>query len=67
MIEVLEPGYHPTSVEYRAGWDLQQSVHDEVVAGSREETLVLLEHASVFTAGIAHRAAPSAPRTPASL
>jgi len=51
MIEVLEPGYHPTSVEYRAGWDLQQSVHDEVVAGSREETLILLEHASVFTAG----------------
>lgn len=51
MIEVLEPGYSPTPVEYRTGWELQRRVHDDVVSGDRPETLILLEHESVFTAG----------------
>ncbi|WNM25957.1 lipoyl(octanoyl) transferase LipB [Demequina capsici] len=32
-------------------WDLQRHLHDEVVAGRRTDTLVLVEHASVYTAG----------------
>lgn len=39
------------AVEYQAGWDLQRSVHADVVAGRRPDTVLLLEHQSVYTAG----------------
>lgn len=51
MIDVIEPGYQPTPVEYRTGWELQRGIHDAVVTGDRAEALILLEHESVFTAG----------------
>ena len=38
-------------VEYRAAWDLQRRIHAEVVAGTRPDTLLLLEHRPVYTAG----------------
>lgn len=38
-------------VDYRWAWDLQRRVHAEVVAGEREDTVLLLEHSSVYTAG----------------
>jgi lipoyl(octanoyl) transferase len=38
-------------VDYDEAWDLQRAVHAEVVAGSRPDTLILVEHASVYTAG----------------
>lgn len=38
-------------MEYEPCWQLQRKVHDEVVAGSRANTLLLVEHPSVFTAG----------------
>ncbi|MBB5831387.1 lipoyl(octanoyl) transferase LipB [Brachybacterium aquaticum] len=38
-------------VEYRAAWDLQRRIHAEVVAGARPDTLLLLEHQPVYTAG----------------
>ncbi len=38
-------------VDYREAWDLQRAIHAEVVAGSRPDTVLLLEHASVYTAG----------------
>lgn len=38
-------------VPYREGWDLQRQIHAEVVAGTRPDTLLLLEHEAVFTAG----------------
>ncbi|MGO1977977.1 lipoyl(octanoyl) transferase LipB [Brachybacterium tyrofermentans] len=38
-------------VDYRAAWALQRSIHAEVVAGSRPDTLLLLEHLPVYTAG----------------
>lgn len=38
-------------VDYRAAWELQRQIHAEVVAGSRPDTLLLLEHAPVYTAG----------------
>ncbi|MFZ5849459.1 MAG: lipoyl(octanoyl) transferase LipB [Actinomycetota bacterium] len=37
-------------VEYTAAWDLQRRVHESVVAGGTD-TVVLLEHPPVFTAG----------------
>ncbi|SDS14745.1 lipoyl(octanoyl) transferase LipB [Microlunatus soli] len=38
-------------IDYRAAWDLQREIHAEVVAGSRPDTVLLLEHEAVYTAG----------------
>lgn len=37
--------------DYRETWALQRRLHAEVAAGRRGPTLLLLEHASVYTAG----------------
>jgi lipoyl(octanoyl) transferase len=39
------------AVEYVAAWDLQREVHAAVVAGAAPDTVLLLEHPPVFTAG----------------
>jgi lipoyl(octanoyl) transferase len=39
------------AVEYVAAWDLQREVHAAVVAGESPDTVLLLEHPPVFTAG----------------
>ncbi len=49
--EFLIAGLAPDYVEYQAGWDLQREVHAGVVANERPDTVILLEHESVFTAG----------------
>ena len=38
-------------VDYQATWDLQRAIHAQVSAGTRPDTVLLLEHASVYTAG----------------
>ena len=38
-------------MEYQEAWDMQRTIHAEVVTGSRPNTLLLLEHPSVYTAG----------------
>jgi lipoyl(octanoyl) transferase len=38
-------------VEYSAARELQQRIHDSVVAGESPDTVLLLEHPSVYTAG----------------
>ena len=38
-------------VDYQKAWDVQRTVHEEVASGSRPNTLLLLEHPSVYTAG----------------
>jgi lipoyl(octanoyl) transferase len=37
--------------DYLQTWDLQRAVHAEVAAGTRSDTVLLCEHASVYTAG----------------
>ncbi|WP_407343889.1 lipoyl(octanoyl) transferase LipB [Pengzhenrongella phosphoraccumulans] len=37
--------------DYRETWDLQRAVHAEVADGTRPDTVLLCEHASVYTAG----------------
>lgn len=37
--------------DYQAAWDAQRRIHQEVVDGARPNTLILLEHNSVYTAG----------------
>ena len=51
MPEFLDAGLAPDFVDYEAGWQLQRSIHSEVSAGSRPDTVILLEHTPVYTAG----------------
>ena len=44
-------GFDPDFVSYADGYQKQVSVHAEVVSGHRENTVLLLEHSSVYTAG----------------
>lgn len=41
----------PHLQDYHSTWDLQRRIHGEVVAGERPDTLLLLEHSPVYTAG----------------
>ena len=50
-LDVEIAGLGDDAVDYLAAWDLQRRVHEEVVAGSRPDTVLLLEHPPVFTAG----------------
>jgi lipoyl(octanoyl) transferase len=38
-------------LDYLAAWDEQRRIHDGVVDGTRPDTVLLLEHPSVYTAG----------------
>ena len=44
-------GLAPNFVDYEAAWQLQRKVHGEISKHQRDETVLLLEHSSVFTAG----------------
>ncbi|WP_424347063.1 lipoyl(octanoyl) transferase LipB [Kocuria sp. CH-021] len=44
-------GFDPHLVDYRSALELQKNVHREVVAGERANTVLLLEHPPVYTAG----------------
>lgn len=47
VLTVLRPGL----VDYVEAWEEQKRVHEAVAEGSRPDTILLLEHPSVFTAG----------------
>lgn len=44
-------GFAPAFSDYRRTWDLQKKYHEDVLAGTRESTILLLEHPPVYTAG----------------
>lgn len=48
---ILERGLDGDPLEYRQAWELQRELHAEVAAGARGATLLLCEHAPVYTAG----------------
>lgn len=50
-MRIVQVGFEPQSVEYKQGWDLQREVHAKVVAGDEPDTVLLLEHRAVYTAG----------------
>ncbi|MDJ0320354.1 lipoyl(octanoyl) transferase LipB [Pseudarthrobacter sp. PS3-L1] len=50
-LEFHQLGLAPDYVDYVRGLDTQQKVHDKVVAGTAPSTVLLLEHAAVYTAG----------------
>ncbi|MCC2032376.1 lipoyl(octanoyl) transferase LipB [Microbacterium allomyrinae] len=51
MLAIETVGLSPDFVPYLDGWDLQRRVHAQVVAGDRPDTLLLMEHEPVYTAG----------------
>ncbi|MHB8274277.1 MAG: lipoyl(octanoyl) transferase LipB [Dermatophilaceae bacterium] len=44
-------GFNPGYVDYMAAWGRQRQLHAAVVAGEEPDTVLLLEHATVYTAG----------------
>jgi lipoyl(octanoyl) transferase len=46
-LTVLKPGL----IDYRAAWDEQKRLHAAVAAGEQPDSVLLLEHPSVYTAG----------------
>lgn len=44
-------GFAPDYVDYRQAWDHQREVHAQVVSGELPDSILLLEHAAVYTAG----------------
>ncbi|MPZ60860.1 MAG: lipoyl(octanoyl) transferase LipB [Propionibacteriales bacterium] len=44
-------GFGAGAVDYSAAWDLQRQLHAEVAAGTAPDTVLLLEHPPVYTAG----------------
>lgn len=51
FVDITHVGFMPAPVDYARGLHLQRQVHAEVAAGTREDTVLLLEHAAVYTAG----------------
>jgi lipoyl(octanoyl) transferase len=49
--EIEHVGFGDAAVDYQSGWDLQRRVHADVVARRRPDTVLLLEHQPVYTAG----------------
>ena len=50
-MRIEQLGFAPDLVDYQAAWDTQREVHARVVADEQEDTVLLLEHAAVYTAG----------------
>jgi lipoyl(octanoyl) transferase len=44
-------GFGADAVDYEATWQRQRELHAEVAAGERPDTVLLLEHTPVYTAG----------------
>jgi lipoyl(octanoyl) transferase len=44
-------GFAPNYVDYMAGWERQREVHAAVASGAEPNTVLLLEHSAVYTAG----------------
>lgn len=51
MPEFVIAGFDPDFVSYNKGLELQRDIHKQVVAKQRPDTVILLEHTSVYTAG----------------
>lgn len=50
-MELIDGDLGARLVPYAEAWDLQRSLHAQVVAGERPDTLLLVEHEPVYTAG----------------
>jgi lipoyl(octanoyl) transferase len=51
LLVIDQIGLGGNAIEYQAAWDLQRDLHQKVVAHQIPDTVLLLEHPSVYTAG----------------
>ena len=51
MVDIIVAGLAPDLLPYPEALALQRSIHSKVVEGTRPDTVLLLEHPSVYTAG----------------
>ncbi|TFC96863.1 MULTISPECIES: lipoyl(octanoyl) transferase LipB [Cryobacterium] len=51
MLDFVVAGLSANSVPYVEGLELQRAVHRSVVSGEKPDTVIFLEHPSVYTAG----------------
>jgi lipoyl(octanoyl) transferase len=51
QLEVKRLGLDGNPIDYQSAWDLQREIHQKIVAKSLPDTVFLLEHPSVYTAG----------------
>ena len=49
--DFLVAGLDPNFIGYEEAWAFQREIHAEVASGTRPDTVILLEHSSVYTAG----------------
>jgi len=49
-LAIEQVGFGAQAIVYQAGWDLQRETHARVAAGG-QDTVLLLEHEAVYTAG----------------
>ena len=50
-LQVEHVGFGSDAVDYQRAWDMQRTLHADVVAGRSPDTVLLLEHPPVYTAG----------------
>lgn len=50
-LEIVEATLGSELVDYQVGWEQQRDIHAGVVSRTMADTVILLEHASVYTAG----------------
>ena len=51
MPNFIEVALAPNYIGYEEAWDLQREIHADVSSGARPNTVLLLEHSPVYTAG----------------
>jgi lipoyl(octanoyl) transferase len=51
QLEVKRIGLSGSPIDYQVAWDMQRDMHQAIVANSTPDTILLLEHPSVYTAG----------------
>ena len=51
QIVVKQIGLEGDPIDYQSAWDMQRELHQGVVANSLPDSVLLLEHPSVYTAG----------------
>ena len=50
-MRLVHLGFAPDLVDYEEAWERQRQIHRGVVEGTEADTVLLLEHAAVYTAG----------------
>lgn len=50
-VEIIRRGFGEQAVPYEVAWDEQRDLHERIVSGMASDTILLLEHPAVYTAG----------------